>query len=261
MQDHVTVPRAAGALDRPGPPASFPPGPLVTASGIGKRFRRNIVLESVTLDVKAGEALALLGPNGAGKTTLLRILATLARPSHGTALIAGHDVVSDPEDVRRHIGLLAHGAHVYDDLSALENLKFWTMLTGASMPPDVLRSALAAVELDAYADDRVRVFSAGMKRRLGLARLILGAPRVLLLDEPFAGLDQRGRKWLDEYLRTFKESGGAILMVTHGFGRDLNVVDRVAILSGGRIVLDAPRVSLPADEIARLYALHTEDGA
>ncbi len=259
MQDHVAILSGSGDPEAHGRTDAFLRGPLIRATGVGKTFRRNLVLASVDLDVDGGEAVALLGPNGAGKTTFLRILATLTRPSCGTATIGGADVVGDPEGVRRHIGVLAHGAHLYDDLSALENLRFWTLLAGPPLPAAVLRAALASVELDAYADDRVRVFSAGMKRRLVLARLALGKPRVLLLDEPFAGLDQRGRKWLDEYLRTFKESGGAILMVTHGFGRDLNVVDRVAILSAGRIVLDAPRASLPADEIARLYALHTEE--
>src|SRR5207244_2552414 len=142
------------------------------------------------------------------------------------------------EAVRGLVGLVAHGAYVYEDLTALENLRFWTTFAGHRMTEKELRSALADVELESCAAERVRTFSHGMKRRLGLARLALAAPRVVLLDEPFAGLDQRARKWLEEYLGAVKARGGAALMVTHGFGRDLDVTDRIAVLAGGRIVLD-----------------------
>jgi ABC-type multidrug transport system ATPase subunit len=98
-----------------------------------------------------------------------------------------------------------------------------------------------------------------MKRRLSLARFVLARPRVLLLDEPFAGLDQRAKKWLEEHLASFKTSGGAMLMTTHSFGRELAVADRLVILTGGAIALDTPRGSLSADDVQRLYVLHTED--
>ena len=218
-----------------------------------------MVLDGVDLSVGPGEALALLGANGAGKTTLLKILATLVRPTRGRATVAGADCVRDPESVRRAIGVLAHGAYVYDDLTALENLSFWSEFSGARTGVDTLHAALADVDLAAFADERVRSFSAGMRRRLGLARLMLGAPRVLLLDEPFAGLDARARKWLEERLGAFKERGGAVLMTTHSFARDLETVDRLAILAGGRIALDVPRGRVHAEELRRLYALHTED--
>lgn len=168
--------------------------------------------------------------------------------------------MSDPEGVRRAVGVMAHGTYVYEDLTAIENLRFWTDLAGHALPAETLNAALVDVDLGPFADERVRAFSAGMRRRLGLARLALLGPRVLLLDEPFAGLDARARKWLDEYLAAFKERGGAVLMTTHSFGRDLGAVDRVAILAGGRIAVDVPRARVDADELRRLYALHTEDG-
>lgn len=234
---------------------------LIHAVDLGKTFGAVPVLDAVTLAVAPGEAVALLGPNGAGKTTLLKILATLIRPTRGHAAVAGHDCARDPEGVRRHTGLMAHGAYVYDDLSAMENLKFWVELAGRPAPAEMLRAALADVDLDAFADDRARAFSTGMRRRLGLARLALLAPRVLLLDEPFAGLDARARKWLEAHLVAFKERGGAVLMTTHSFGRDLGAVDRVAILTGGRIVVDTERARLTTDELQQLYALHTEESA
>jgi heme ABC exporter ATP-binding subunit CcmA len=233
--------------------------PLIRVTGLRKTFGNHRVLDDLDLDVPAGEAVAVLGANGAGKTTLLKILATLVRPTRGTATVAGHDCARDAEGARRVLGLVAHGAHVYEDLTARENLTFWTTLAGLRPPAGALAAALAAVELERAADARVRTFSAGMKRRLALARCVLARPRVLLLDEPFAGLDQRAKKWLEEHLAAFKAGGGAIVMTTHSFGRELGVADRLAILAGGAIALDTPRGTLSADDVQRLYVLHAED--
>ena len=235
------------------------PEPLVRLTEVRKAFGARLVLDGITMDVRPGETVALLGPNGAGKTTLLKIVATLVRPSRGTVTVAGHDGAREPDAVRRVVGLVAHGAYLYEDLTALENLRFWSTLAGLDARRDTLLAALAAVELDGVATERVRTFSAGMRRRLALARLTLGRPRVLLLDEPFAGLDQRAKKWLGEQLEAFKAGGGALLMATHSFGRELATADRLAILVGGRVVLDASRGGLGADDVQRLYALHAED--
>jgi heme exporter protein A len=237
------------------------PEPLVHVAGLRKAFAGHRVLDDVALDVKRGEAVGLLGPNGAGKTTLLRILATLTRPSRGVARIAGFDCARQAESVRGRVALVAHGSWLYEDLTALENLKFWATLAGRDADAATLRAALAAVELERVAGERARTFSLGMKRRLALARVLLARPDVLLLDEPFAALDQRASKWLDAHLAAFKTAGGAILMTTHSFGRSLAVADRIAILAGGRVVLDTPVGSLGADDVRRLYALHVEDDA
>jgi heme ABC exporter ATP-binding subunit CcmA len=234
---------------------------LIQVTGLRKAYGTTLVLDGVDLSIRAGEAVGLLGPNGAGKTTLLKILATVARPTRGDARIGGHDCAREAERVRGLVGLVAHGTHLYDDLTALENLKFWRRFAGERPDPDALRSALAEVELDDCADARVRTFSAGMKRRLSLARMLLARPRVLLLDEPFSSLDQGARKWLEQYLHAFTAAGGAILMATHAFGRELDVADRLVILANGRIIVDTPRGTLGAEEIHRLYALHTEDAS
>lgn len=233
---------------------------LVQITDIRKVFGAQAVLDGVSLEVRRGEAVALLGGNGAGKTTLLKIVATVLRPTSGTVAVAGHDGVREAEAVRRLVGFAGHGAWVYDDLTARENLRFWTTLNGERAAEEELSGALAAVDLERVAGTRVRTFSAGMKRRLSLARLTLSRPAALLLDEPFAGLDQRAKKWLEGYLETFKSRGGAVLMVTHSFGRELGVAGRVAILAGGRIVLDSPREGLDPDDLQRLYAAHAEEG-
>src|SRR3989441_3618066 len=139
--------------------------PLVRVTGLRKAFGAHRVLDGLLLEVRASQAAAILGANGAGKTPLLKIRATLVRPTRGTVLVAGHDCAREPECVRPHVGLIGHGSHVYEDLTALENLKFWTALAGLRAAPAELAGALAAVELDRLAGERVRTFSAGVKRR------------------------------------------------------------------------------------------------
>jgi heme ABC exporter ATP-binding subunit CcmA len=235
--------------------------PLIRITDVRKVFGARAVLDGVSLEVRQGEAVALLGGNGAGKTTLLKIVATVMRPTAGVVSVAGHDCVRQAEAVRKVVGFAGHGAWVYDDLTARENLRFWTTLGGRRASDAELAAALAGLDLERAAGTRVRTFSAGMKRRLSLARLTLFQPAVLLLDEPFAGLDQRANKWLEGQLEAFKSRGGALLMVTHSFGRELGVVDRIAILAGGRIALDTPGAGLDADDLQRLYAAHAEEGA
>jgi heme ABC exporter ATP-binding subunit CcmA len=212
----------------------------------------------VSFELGAGHCLVLLGPNGAGKTTLLRILSTLLRPTSGALRVGDADALREPERVRALIGMVAHGSHVYEDLTARENLRFWETMRGGDAAPGRLAAALAQVELDPVANERVRTFSAGMKRRLGLARVLLARARVLLLDEPFTGLDRRGRKWLNEFLLAFKASGGAAVVATHSFGGGLGVADRVGILGGGRLLLDRPAADLSPDALHRLYESLTD---
>ena len=233
----------------------------ISARGLRKAFGSNLVLDGIDLDVRRGEAVALLGANGAGKTTLLRIAATLVRPTRGEMRVGGADCAREPEAARRQLGFLGHGSWLYEDLTAFENLKFWATLGGRPASAAALRAALAVVELDRWADERVRPFSAGMKRRLSIARLLIAHPNVLLLDEPFTGLDQRGAKWLEEHLQAFKGAGGAVLMSTHSFGRGFGVADRAAILAGGRIAADVAVAPLGAEGVRRLYEVTVEEGA
>ena len=231
---------------------------MITARDLRKVYGSSRVLDGVSLELGRGQCLALLGPNGAGKTTLLRILATLLRPTAGSLRIGDADALRDPERARAAIGMVAHGSYVYEDLTARENLRFWETMRGGDASAGRLAAALAQVELDHVADERARTFSAGMKRRLGLARVLLGRARLLLLDEPFTGLDRRGRKWVNEFLAGFKAAGGAAVVATHSFGDGLGAADRVAILGGGRLLMDRPAAELSPEALHRLYESLTD---
>jgi len=233
----------------------------LSARGLRKAYGRHLVLDGIDLDVRRGEGVAVLGANGAGKTTLLRVLATLVHPTGGRVFVGGADATRDPESARRQLGFLGHGSWLYEDLTALENLRFWATLGGHTAEASVLRGALGAVDLDRWSEERVRTFSAGMRRRLALARLVLARPRVLLLDEPFTGLDQQGAKWLEEHLEGFKSEGGALVMSTHSFGRGFGVADRAVILVDGRLAADVAIAPLGVEGVRRLYDLAVEDGA
>ena len=230
----------------------------VEVRGLWKAFGQSPALRGVDLAVPKGTILTLLGPNGAGKTTLLKLLATLLRPTAGDGRVGGFDLRRERDGVRGVVGLLAHGHHLYEDLTARENLRFALALRGERADPAALDEALGLAGLAGQGHARVREFSAGMKQRLALARARLARPRLLLLDEPFGGLDQAGLKELEEFLLAFKAAGGSALLTTHSLGRGYAVADRIAILVGGRLVAHEPREALSPEGLQRLYAAVTE---
>jgi heme exporter protein A len=214
--------------------------PLVSATALVRRFGAVTALGGVGLEVAAGEAVLLLGPNGAGKTTLLRALAGLVRPQKGRVRIAGGDVNRDPA-ARRSIGFLSHHALLYDDLTPRENLRFAAALHGLDRVESRIEGALDAAALSARADRPVRGFSRGMLQRLALARATLHEPDVLLLDEPFTGLDVAAAGALRERVRAHRDRGGAVVAVTHEPADLWEVATRVVVLVGGRVVLEESR--------------------
>ena len=204
-------------------------------TGIARRFGSRWVLKGASLTVGHGEAVGILGRNGSGKTTLLRIVATLLRPTRGSGMVFGHDLISDADAVRHCIGVLGHTNAVYPDLTAAENLGFTLRMLGRPVDPRFVDATLSAVGLAAHANTRARGFSAGMQRRLALARLRMVGSRLLLLDEPYSSLDPEGAEVVTALIADTRRHGGAALLVTHDVGRAGKVTDRLVTLVDGRI--------------------------
>ncbi len=228
----------------------------IRLDAVAQRFGRRWVLRGVTLRVMPGEVVALTGRNGSGKTTLLRILATAIRPTRGEARVFGNDVVAAADAVREQVGLLGHTAGLYDDLTALENLDFASRMAGERSARAKLEGVLDQVSLLHEADERVRGFSAGMRRRLALARLLLRPPRLLLLDEPFASFDVDGIARVHTFSREVARRGGSVLLATHDLERGRGLFDRRIHIAEGRAadrdldselvgVLDSPALGSP----------------
>jgi len=224
---------------------------LLTATGIERAFGSARVLRGVDLTVQAGSLHLVLGPNGAGKTTLLRILAGLTRPSAGTVLVEGRSLREFPE-LRRGIGLLSHQSLLYDDLTPLENLEFTARLYGIASPRDAARGSIESVGLSDRMNDPVRRLSRGMVQRVAIARALIHEPGVLLLDEPFTGLDPRAAERLLELLSGRLAANRGVVLVTHSPGDAWSLAGRVSVLVRGKWVVDEPRPSDRQEFMARI---------
>ena len=209
-----------------------------------KRYAEVTAVNGVSLEIPEGEVFGLLGPNGAGKTTLISILATLVRPTSGTALVAGHDINLRPLEVRRNIGIVFQEPSVDDLLTARENLYLHSMLYGMprrEIDPKIDKM-LALVNLSDRADSFVKTFSGGMRRRLEIARGLIHEPRILFLDEPTLGLDPASRKSVWSHIRELKEAHRTtIILTTHYMEEADSLADRIGIINKGKIIeLDTP---------------------
>jgi heme exporter protein A len=204
---------------------------------IQKKFGHFTALGGVTMQIPRGEFVTLFGRNGAGKTTFLKIAATLMRPTHGSLRIEGIDTRKEPEQARRRIGFLSHNTFVYRDLSALENLKFFSRLYGVDASQDRLMGLLERVGLRRRANDVVRAFSRGLQQRIGIARVLLHNPELILLDEPYTGLDGQAVAMLNEVLDEIVAAGRTVILTTHDLEQGLRAATRAMIMDRGKIVL------------------------
>jgi heme exporter protein A len=227
-------------------------GLIVGASGLCRRFGDRVAVDGVDIRVHAGERVALLGPNGAGKSTLLRMIATLLRPDEGELVVCGSACPRDAQAARGRIGLLGHEPMVYRDLSARQNLELFATLHGVADAGERAMDALQEVGLLARAHDPVATFSRGMAQRLGLARVLLPDPDLLLLDEPYSGLDAQGTALLDARLRAGRV-GRATILVTHEVERGVFLADRAVVLRAGRVVLDEALAGVDPARFRRRY--------
>jgi sodium transport system ATP-binding protein len=213
------------------------PAVLVEALNLQKRFHKVDAVRGVSFQCFAGEVFGLLGPNGAGKTTTIRMLTTILRPTGGTARIAGHDVVKEPEAVRRVIGVLPENTGLYGRLTAREAIRYAGRLYGVQ--PEVLEARMEAIlellEMTSYMDRLTDTFSKGMKQKVNIARALIHDPPVVFLDEPTSGLDVISARSVRDFVERFKQDGRCVIMSTHVMEEAERLCDRVAIIAGGKV--------------------------
>ena len=226
---------------------------MIEVSQLTKSFGPRQALAGIELHVAPGECVVLCGPNGAGKTTLLRILATLARPTSGEVRIAGLDPAKAGADVRQRIGFLSHRTLLYDDLTAEQNLVFYARMYTIPDAEARIDALLERVGLTARRHDLVRTYSRGMQQRLAVARAVLHRPPLVLLDEPYTGLDPLAADTLTALLADLTGEGCTLLLTSHNLQTDVTMNRRVIVLNRGRIVYDAPRA-----EVSTFPALYRE---
>ena len=217
--------------------------PAVSVNGLVKRYDEVEAVRGIDFDVAAGEIFGFLGPNGAGKSTTINMLCTLVKPSGGSALVAGHDVVAERDEVRRNIGLVFQDTTLDGYLSAEQNLRLHAELYGVprELVGERMRQVMEMVGLWERRDSQVNTFSGGMKRRLEIARGLFHSPRVLFLDEPTVGLDPQTRSSIWGYIRELKAREDITIFLTTHYMDEAEYCDRIAIMDQGRIiVLDTP---------------------
>ncbi|GAB2966069.1 ATP-binding cassette domain-containing protein [Amycolatopsis acidiphila] len=214
------------------------PGIAVRARALVKRYGQTRALDGVDLDVPAGQVLGLLGPNGAGKTTTVRILTTLLRPDSGAAWVAGHDVLADPDAVRREIGLSGQYAAVDESLTGFENLYMVGRLYGRrkAAARSRARELLARFQLEEAADRPAKGYSGGMRRRLDLAGALVGEPAVIILDEPTTGLDPGGRLDTWQVIKELVADGTTVLLTTQYLEEADQLADIIVVIDKGKVI-------------------------
>jgi len=225
---------------------------MISSQGLSKSFGILQALAQVDFNIEQGQWVALLGANGAGKTTLNRILAGLARPTSGRAQVAGVWLHEQPDALRERIGVVSHHTLLYGELSALENLNFYAAMYGVAQARDRIEQLLQQVGLWPRRHDTVRTFSRGMQQRLALSRAMLHQPSVLLLDEPFTGLDINATRLLTDFVRNAIADHVTVLMTTHDVEYALAHSRQVLVLRQGKLAVNQPARDITVADVTHL---------
>ncbi len=223
-------------------------GPIVSASGLVKRFGDFTAVDGVSFDIAEGSIFGLLGPNGAGKTTTISMISCLLAPDEGDVLVDGHSVRSDSHGVRRVLGVVPQEIALYPTLTAAENLRFWGKMYGLAgkQLSDAVDYGLRMAGLEDRAKGRVETFSGGMKRRINIAAGILHRPRVLLMDEPTVGIDPQSRNHILETVRELNREGMTVLYTSHYMEEVEALCDSIAIVDHGKVIANGSLEELRA---------------
>jgi len=216
--------------------------PIIVAEELTKSFGDILAVDRLTLSVDPGEVFGLLGPNGAGKTTTVRMLTALLAPSGGTASVAGFQIGKEDQEIRRKIGLLPESPGLYDALTAEQNLAFYGSMYGVENIESQSQRYLELLGLWNRRYEPVGTFSKGMRQKLAIARSLLHEPEVLFLDEPTSGLDPQASRLVRDFIADLKNEGRTIILCTHNLEEADRLCDRVAVISGHLLALDAPGV-------------------
>lgn len=226
---------------------------VIAVTGLTKTFGNLYALRNLSFSLSKGEFLTIFGPNGAGKTTLIRILSTITKASSGEIKIADLSFEDDSEKIRRQIGVIAHQTFLYENLTAEENLRFYGKLYDVENLSKKIETILSEVGLELRKKDFVRTFSRGMQQRLAIARALLHEPSILLLDEPYTGLDQHASGMLTNWLNRLRSSEQTILMVTHDLEQGMELADRIAILVEGQLVFNQEQRGVDVKKFRQIY--------
>ena len=208
----------------------------VVAKGLSKSYKDFVALDDLNLEISKGEIFGLLGHNGAGKTTTVNLLTTLLKPTSGSVTIGGFDAALNPNEVRKKIGYLPENVQLYNNMTTMENLRFFGRLSGLKKPDRRIREVLEYLEFSNRENSRVGSFSKGMRQRVGIAQAILHEPQVLFLDEPTSGLDPEGVKQLREVILSLNSDlGMTIFMNTHLLSEVTKTCTSIGILRNGKL--------------------------
>ena len=243
-------------------PASHAPAAstVLEARGLVREYGPAVAVAGVDLDLAPGEFLSIFGPNGAGKSSLLGMLSGALRPSAGTVRVMGHRLDEGDAGWRQHIGVLSHRGFLYGHLTTEENLRFYGTLYGLTDLDTLIPERLRRVGLEGRAGSRVRALSHGMRQRLSLARALLHDPDLVLLDEPYTGLDPSAAALLRGVLTELRDGRRTVVMVTHNLHEGLEMATRVAVQVGGRFAWEGPREDA-GDDFELDYHRIVEDGS
>tara|TARA_Y100001936_G_scaffold247206_1_gene292587 strand:+ start:176 stop:892 length:717 start_codon:yes stop_codon:yes gene_type:complete len=229
------------------------------AKGLVRRFSRLRAVDGITFDLQAGELLTIFGPNGAGKTTLLNILAGVMCPDEGQVLLDGNVVVGSERQWRKEFGLVTHQTMLYDRLTAVENLSFYSKLFSLEDSECRIRDALEDLKIKEVADQPVGSLSRGFQQRIALARALLHDPKILLLDEPYIGLDLYASRLLRDLISQLKDGERTVVLVTHNFGQGLELADRIAIQVSGQFIFTGSSDGVELTEFEEFYCRKIEE--
>ncbi|MCF6179739.1 MAG: heme ABC exporter ATP-binding protein CcmA [Geopsychrobacter sp.] len=231
---------------------------FLSISDLRKSYGGLEALRGVNLELQRGEFLCLFGPNGAGKSTLLKIMATLLRPTAGQVRVLDYDLREQPEEYRSQLGMVSHQSFLYQDLTALENLEFYAALYGVNQPRERALELLGQVNLTDRADMLAANLSRGMQQRLTIARALVNDPALLLLDEPYTGLDEHAASVLRDQLQMLHGRKRTIVMVTHNLRRGMESATQLGILAKGKLVYLQEKSAVDTTSFEQLYFQHLE---